>query len=374
MPDALLALLATAAIANRASNAARSNPVWLWAVAVAAILVHARGAPLLLLPVLALASNPATAKRRMQALQRPALWIAVVASALLVIPWLIFEHQTGRITPLGVVKAATAFPLHALHALGVVPFAMTVGGAFAVPYRREKRWCAVTALVLANWLLFSLAIVPWEDRYLMEALPACALLMTGAWRWLAERAQPLTGLPGGAILAAVASGTALACLGHPPVWPKPNANSEAVVRQVMAGPDAESTVYLIAGTAGPEGAFIAAVDLADRRGRHIVLRSSKVLMISDWSGFYYSPLFHGRQETAAYLAASPISVVVIETSPQRPDLQMLRDAVRETPSWTELAGAPGYRIYRRTFPLPPAPLTVRLDMRYTLGKYLEWTQ
>jgi hypothetical protein len=372
MPDAMLALLA--AVAVRLAWGTPGKQMWLWMVATAAILVHARGAPLLVLPLLAIARNGPSNTFRQRS-----LWIAI-AALLLVLPWLLFVRQTGDLSFASFVSAAAMFPMNMARALGVVPFAMTVLGAFVVPYREQKDWLGMTSIVLGTWLFFSFAIVPWDNRYLMLILPACILLMTGAWRWLALRVAPAVRLPSRVVVHILAIATAFNCLSRPPLWSKPNAGYEAAVRQVMNGPDAASTVYLIAGGPICEGAFVAGVDLADRPARHFVLRSSKVLSKSDWSGDGYQPLFQSPQEMAAFLAASPVSVVVIENSPaeqgraSRPDVEMLRTALGQTPSWLELPSAPQVRIYRRTLPLPLGPVTVRLDLRDTLHKYLEWTQ
>lgn len=364
MPDAVLALLACAALAIACN--AHGSPVWLWVVAISAVLVHFRGAPLLVLVFIAMMWNARTQELR-------GGWIVLLAVSLLAVLPLLFIHQTTRINVRNVTSAAAMFPVHMLRILGPIPFAMAVLGAWAVPYRKKQGWLGITALVLATWLFFSFAIVPWEDRYLMIALPACILLMTGAWQWLATRLAPLTGLAGDGLLAAVAVGTALTSFHHPLILRKPNADYQAAVRQVLDGPDGKSTVFLVAGNPNCEGAFIAGVDLADSPGRHLVLRSSKVLAKSDWTGRYYSLRFGSPEEVAGFLAGSHISVVVIEST-ARPDVEMLEAALRQTPSWLELPSSTRARIYRRTLPLPPGPITVRLDMQETLRRSIEWTQ
>jgi hypothetical protein len=366
MPDAVLALLAAAAIAVAAHP--RWSPQWLWVIAIAAVMVHFRGAPLLLLFFIAVVASVYLKTLR---LRFP--WMALLIMFLLVGVPLLLVRQTARLHVGNVANAAVMFPVHLLRTLGPVPFVMTVLGAWVVPYRKQQGWFGITGLVLGIWLFFSVAIVPWENRYLMIGLPACILLTAGAWQWMAARLRAITRLPGGWILGALAVGTALLCLRRPVIVRKPNANYEAAVRQVLDGPDGLETVYLVAGNSLCEGAFIAGVDLADRPGRHIVLRSSKTLANSDWSGRYFVPLFQSPEAIAAFLEGSHISLVVIDDT-ARSDVEMLHAALRQTPSWVELPSSSRASLYRRTTPLPPGPIKIRLDMRQSLKRDLEWTQ
>lgn len=366
MPDAVLALLAAAAI-TIACQPERS-PQWLWMVAIAAVMVHFRGAPLLLLFFIAMAWNLYLKKIR---LSHP--WIAMLVLSLLVVLPLLLVRQTARLHVRNVSYAVAMFPVHILRTLGPIPFIMIIVGACVVPYRKQPGWFGITGLLLGMWLFFSIAIVPWDSRYLVLGLPACILLMTGSWEWLATRLGNLTRLPSGGILAALAVGTALCCLRRPLILTKPNVNYEAAVRQVLDGPDSQGIVYLVAGNSSCEGAFIAGVDLDDRPGRHIVLRSSKTLAMSDWSGHHFLPKFANPEAIASFLDASHISLVVIDDT-ARSDVEMLQGALHLLTSWRELPSSSRVRIYRRTSPLPPGPIKVRLDMQQSLKRDLEWTQ
>ena len=208
----------------------------------------------------------------------------------------------------------------------------------------------------------------------MITVPACLLLTAAAWRWLAVTFSARTGLAEAPILAVLVAGTAISSLRPPLIVPKPATYSEAAVHFILAGPDSASVVYLVAGSASYEGSFIAAMDLAERPGRHIVLRSSKMLAKSDWSSTDYRLLLSAPPQVAGFLASSPISVIALDDQPGRPDVELLRSGLRLVPSWVEVPAPKGFHIYRRTPPLAPGPVTVRVDMRETLGKYLEWTQ
>ena len=87
---------------------------------------------------------------------------------------------------------------------------------------------------------------------------------------------------------------------------------------------------------------------------------------------YYRPLFKSSTDMVAYLNQSWISLVVIQEDCARPDAEMLRAAMIES-KWSQLPAPSGTLVYRRTTPLPPGQIRIRLDMRTKLGKYLEAT-
>ena len=343
-----------------------------WILALAAILLHARGAYLFILPWLAVALA-----RKTECFRDRGLWLGGALCFSLSIPWLLFVQQASRPTVASILTKAVTFPGHGFSELGFIPFhAMTLAGASVVPCRKQPYWAVVTAAVMATWVFFSFVIVPWSSRYFLSLLPACILLMGGAWEWLAARISSFAGSSPCLAVGVVAIFTAVPCvLRGLPLQHKADGDYETVVRRVMQGPDAKSTVYLIAGDARSEGAFVAAAALADDPGRHIVLRSSKILSKSDWSATYYWPLFSSPGQIGTFLEESPISLIILQDGPlTRPDLVMLDTALRESPSWIALPPSRQALLYRRAIPLPSGPITIRLDMLDSLKKYVEWTQ
>jgi len=372
MPDAFLGLLTGAAIIATGRMLRREPYAWtmFWAIAIASVSIHARGGPVLMVAWLAIAISGATAR-----LKDRGLWLGTALCTCLALPWLLFVHQATRVSLALIAAKIAAFPLHAAHAFGFLPAAMALLGVFVAPYRKEPFWVAVHGTVLANYIFFSVAIVPWADRYFVALLPACILLTSGAWHWLALQISARTGFSRAVVTGVLALCTTIPCVlrGFPLVH-SCNDEYEEAAKQVMAG-DAKNTVFLIAGDSICEGAFVSAVALLDDPGRHIVLRSTKVLAKTDWSMSYYELLFRTPQEVAAFLATSPVSFVILQGGlPAMPHVALLRDAVRQTPSWIELTPSPNVRIYRRTLPLPVGPVTIRLDMRDSLNRFVEWTQ
>ncbi len=373
LPDAFLALLTCAAAVSVAHILRRKNRAWsgFWMLAASAVLIHARGSSLLLLPWLAV-----VLAGRTECFRDRGLWVSGALCVAVGIPWLLFVHQAASPSFGSVVKNAAAFPGQVVQELGYFPSVLALLGALTVLRRTHVGRAAAVAAVLAGWVFFSFAIVPWNGRYFLALLPPCILLIGGGWQWLAARVSSLTSSSPRFAATALAVFTAAVCVFHGiPLRQKADNNYEAVVRRAMQGIDSNGIVYLIAGNPRSEGAFVAAADLADSPGRHIVLRSTKVLAKTDWSQSYYWPLFGSSGQIADYLEKSPISLVVLQNGTlYRPDLTMLKAALRDSPCWVELPPASHALLYRRTCPLPRGPITIRLDMGESLKKYVEWTQ
>ena len=160
------------------------------------------------------------------------------------------------------VSAATAFPIHAVQCLGPVLFATMVLGAVLAPYRKEPRWAFVTGVLLGTWALFSVAIVPWDDRYFLFAALACMILIAIAVRILADAVSKAFKWPPMVtvvFLAAIVTGASMARA--LPLSEKPAESYESFIAQILAGPDGSKPVYLVAGDERHEGGFIAAAAL-----------------------------------------------------------------------------------------------------------------
>lgn len=369
MPDALLALLFCAATAV-GGGALEGRPRWWIAygvLTVTAILVHGRGVVLILVPWIAilLAGKIGLFKHR-------ALWIPSVVALLLILTWMHFFRQTGRLSIAALVEAATAFPLQAFQCLGPVFFSLTVLGAITARYRAEPRWAFVTGVLLGTWGLFSIAIVPWDDRYLTPALPACVVLAACGLSFLARIAAALRLPPPVTVTALVMLAAAASLMRALPLMRKPDLAYESLVGEILKGPDGDKLVYLVAGDAIHEGDFIASLAMREPAAKHIVLRSTKAFAKTDWPQSVYEPFVQSTAAMAAFLKESWISLVIIQEGGVRPDLDMLRTTMPDS-GWLRVPAPAGTLVYRRTTPLPPGEITIRIDMRRKLGKYLTVT-
>jgi hypothetical protein len=132
-------------------------------------------------------------------------------------------------------------------------------------------------------------------------------------------------------------------------------------------------VTLIAAGALHEGAFVSEMALRDRHLDRIVLRGSKVLASSDWSGRHYRALF-SNPEIAGYLDVTRVETVLIEEASALPHVRQVLSSLNADPRWraSHLAEQPsGIVVFRRSVPLPPGDPLIRIDMYRGFGITIE---
>lgn len=368
MPDALLALLSIA-LMIACGNALEGKQRWwiaCWVLIVAAISVHLRGAALFPVPWIAM-----VLARRRELFKQRILWIATALTLCVAAPWLLFTHQAGSLRFASVLDAAVSFPTHAFWCLGPILFVLCVAGAILAPYRKQPRWAAVTGMLLGTWVFSSLAIVPWDDRYFVCALPASIVLATLGLRSLAIAANKILGGPlQVAVFVPTVLVAAVSVVQAFPLERKQNLAYEPLVARILASPEGIDPVYLIAGDALHEGDFIASVAFQDPAVDHIVVRSTKALAVTDWGMNSYRPRFQSSAEMAAALNKSWVSLVVIQQDCPRPDVRMLRSAMSEF-GWQPVPAQSNLLVFRRSAAFPAGKITVDVDMGWTLGKDIQ---
>lgn len=370
MPEAPLAFLFSAAmiIGGQAFEGRRKWWIPFWLLVMAAMSVNARSAALVPAPWIAmlLAGKKDLLKLR-------ALWAAAVLALLLSLPWLFFGHQIGRLRLMSLIVKAALFPVHAYLCLGPLLFSLVVLGALTAPYREQPRLAMVTGVLLGTWMISSLAMVPWDDRYFICAVPACMVLAALGMRKVAGVASRAFGWRLRASAIALATLVLVVALAYAlPLEKKPSAAYAPFAASILTGPDGNRAVYLIAGDADFEGAFVEDFALLDPAANHYILRASKELVLTNWSLSHYQPLFKDPAEMAAFLDQSWISLIVIQKDFERPDVQMLRTTMHEL-HWRQVSAPGGTLAYQRTTPLPQGKMRIRINMQNSLEKYIEAT-
>jgi hypothetical protein len=327
-----------------------------------AVGVHWRGAALALVPVVALFAG-----RFRWTKLRIAVLIAT-ATIMLTAPGL--TAQAGSFHIAAFPKNA-AFYIYRAGATMSWPIATLaiVGAVFVIrENENSRRLLAMTALVISAWTFHSVVNVVWEDRYLVTAAPAIAALCGAGFHVAREKFAAL-GKPSRIWIGAMAL---LICADL--VW-----TAVPLVRKPDLGyhrlGDIPKGITLIAGSALHEGAFVSEMALRDRQLDRIVLRGSKVLASSEWSGRHYQPLFSSPQAVSGYLDAARVEIALIEESSAQQHVRQLFNALDDDPSrWcvSRVYGQPpGVVIFRRIAALPPGDPVIRIDMRRSLGKTIE---
>ena len=367
MPDVLLGLMVFWAAVAYGGYLERGGRrlLALYALLVAmAVLTHGRGAVALFVPPVA----NLIARRRV-ALSAAAL-VAVFALAILVPPLM---HQADPFSALDSIDRGASFVGRLAQSLGW-PFAIfSAAGLFIVMREGRQRpgWASMAALVVGATLFHAVVTTPLENRYVLEAAPALAVLAALA------AAKLLDWMPAASPQRrAVAIATVLAAVGIVAVnIARPVSKPDTGYHRAVPYWTNSSVVYLVAGDARHEGAAIAEMALLDPGLRHVVLRASKSMAWSTWMGAWYRAEFPDAAAAAAWMDSAHIGVIAMQNLDQPPHMAQLAEAIRRGGAeWAETSGnaePAGVRVFRRTTPLPRQPFSIRVDMRDKFSKYLE---
>ena len=354
MSDLLLALLAFAAAISFGYYLARPTTpqaALFGVLSSAAILTKASAIFLVLLPVLAVPLS-----RKFNLVRRPDFWVPVPILAVLCGPWYALTHQlsTKGLLPGG---GDSFFPasLHYVSALvrvtgPVILAAALVGIVLIMLQAAQPAWCAIAALPVCVGLVLSLAPVKIEPRYCFTALPCLLLLAAYAFRDLLQRTESLVlhALVAVTVFASLLSaGTRVQPERAPGLAPALNCVDR------LAKPNA---VILVSSVNAPEVLIVA--DLAaletDRPGRTII-RSNKLLAVSDWNMTRYRLRYHKPEQVLEELERKSVDIVLVSapgvSDHPLPHHDLLVQTLEEFPGkWQVAYGGPEnpgsrYRVY-----------------------------
>lgn len=296
-------------------------------VSAGAVLIKGNGWLLLFVPLFHLILTG-----RWRILAAPAPWVAGLLAGAIVGPWYWltagisadgFNHAPG----LGYAWDALLYNLAALNAnLGPFGLAFALwGGVSGWRMRGEapERWNLLAgcgSLALSTLLIQSLVPADLDPRYVAPALaPLILLALAGASaliprpNFAAVLATLLIAAPGAIHLATRE--------------PKIDFRLDEAAAEVTAAPAA----WVIDGTSGAEGAFIAAMAVRDSKLRSYAIRSSRLLAESDFMGREYRLTISRPADILARLEHLGVEGVVVSRiggGPAFPHSKLLRDALR----------------------------------------------
>ncbi len=185
-----------------------------------------------------------------------------------------------------------------------------------VPYRKggaNGEWSVVGAFLLSVWAFHFIVPAGLDSRHLITAVPALLLfLAAGIFSLIDKLPQRLTHGQKRIILSlSVLLVFALETFSIPgKAWD----GFSDVAQRLLRTPDYNHSVILISSDPRGEGMFISEVAMREKRPGHIVLRASKVLAKSWWSGKDYKVIYSTPKQIMAYLEKLPVGVVVVDQS------------------------------------------------------------
>lgn len=317
-PDLLLALMVFWAAVNCGDYmrfGTRRNRNLFLAFFVAALLVHGRGGALILLPFILLPLRPKVTKWK---------WITAGAVVLLLLMLPPYLHQAPPNNIAAFPSRAkdfilstaflTGWPWKSLAVDGVALVAawpIAILAAFGLPlvFRRgseQQFWAAMAGLFVCSLVFYVLVPVPLEYRFLLSAMQVVAVLAGGAVDVLLQRNLPYRRPLRLAFCGGVVAWTIFAAA-H--VEHKIDLGYRRLVANCLfCGND----VVLIAGDEKNEGALIVAASLSDPYRAHTVLRASKFLAVSGWTGWNRHPIYASASQVLHSLDQANVSVILVQ--------------------------------------------------------------
>jgi len=262
------------------------------------------------------------------------------------------------------------------------------------PFREkgvESRWAAAAAWILSVWAFHCVVPSGLDGRYLLPAVPALLMFLAAGFAWVAHR-LPLSRIPTPAKVQVLAVVAALVFVIENfvtvtfPVPMQVNYGFTGAVQAILSKPEFRNSVLLISTDSVGEGIFIAEMAQRERRPGHFILRSSKVLAKSAWSGGGYRLLYRTTEEVMRYLDEVPVGIVVVgdwlyqSKFESRQHYDQLNEVIKSHPQHWELLGsyprrfaqaAGEIKLYRRIDHENRPVNRIRVDMSFTLDETLE---
>ena len=357
-PDVLLTLMVFWAAIHCAEwmrFGLRRNRNLFLAFAIAAMLVHGRGGVLVLLPFILLPLRPKVARWQW-------LLAAVVAAVVIVVPPLLHQAPPNSLAAVPTrvrdfllsTSFLTGWPWKSYALDGVSfaagwPWAILAACGLPLVFRKgpqQQFWAAMAGIVLCHLCFYLLVAVPLEYRFLLSTMQAVAVLAGGGVEVLLRANLPHRKPLRLALCAAAVGWMVFACA-H--VEAKPDLKYGQMVATCLL---CSNDPVLIAGDERSEGALIVESSLVDPRREHTVLRASKLLAISGWTGWNRRRIYASSAEVLHSLDEAHVSLVILQTSCTFPQVVQLRSALAQDPADWQFVHKPaqvdGTEIYVKT--------------------------
>lgn len=235
--------------------------------------------------------------------------------------------------------------------------------------KAKDRWPPLLAIFPGVLLLHGLVHVGWERHYAVTLLPIGAGLFAVGWKVLSHSVP--AGTRRAHVMAAmlVLFGCSLIANNLKQVWHKPDFGYHRWVHEGSFAAN-QGRLSLICGGATQEGALIAEIALRDPHLNYFILRGSKVLANSTWSGTNYRLRFGDSLGVAQYLNQTRIESVILLSGDGHAHGAQLLAAVNGDPAhWEKRSQGlpPGTLYFHRLGEPPPGGLDIRIHVQNLFG-------
>ena len=285
--------------------------------------------------------------------------------------------------------ATVSWPLIAVAFLGVIRVLSIGRGTETNHQRSYNTGLAAIALTMATIIFLAAAPFHSAPRYLLPALIGLLILYAHGVEAISDLLQKtFRGMAAAQRIIPIAMcGLCIAAIASAPGADKSTKHIYADASASISNPSAGRVILISShsggGGANGEGAFIVERLLGDRERTEFVLRASKVLSQSSWSGQDYHLIFSTPEEVRDFLHSAPVHLIVLDEFIQdrsipSPHHQMLKTVLTNSPEQFPLAfnssagvsqrEGSSIHIYRNLAVRSGSVTDLEIDMKRSLGR------
>ncbi len=224
-----------------------------------------------------------------------------------------------------------------------VCFAGGVWSKFLEPIWRRRLdpfWSVMAAYILSVWVFHGVVPTSIEPRKVFAAAPAMLLFAGAGVDWLVSLLPRRIPIRYRQILVPAAVAAAFAAV----TFEIPRGYCPGFVRAVnflLAKPELADAGFFVSSNTDGEGRLIAEVASREIVPKHILIRSSKALVRTNWQLTQYELHCHTPQEVRELLNRLSVALVVLHNEPMRdketrPHHQLLRAMLQDSPDWQRI--------------------------------------
>jgi hypothetical protein len=348
MPLALISLIAVLALVRLLERDTWTDAVCFGVAGGAAIMTKGNAWALLLVPPVAL-----LLLGDVRRIFRARMLLAIAVIAVTCGPWTIW---TLPMTKDGWIGDTFSWPFFftAMPQLGRFLYE-TIGLAFSVCFLAglwtkflapvwhrnvEPFWAVMASYILSVWVFHGIVPTSIEPRKVLTAAPALLLFSGAGVDWLVDVLPRRIPLLQRQILGTAGVAIAFAAM----TFEIPRGYCSGFVRTVdflLAKPELSQVGFFVSSNTDGEGRLIAEIASREISARHVVIRSSKALVKTNWLLTEYRLKCTTPQQVNDLLNRFKVAIVVLHNEPMRdnethPHHRLVLDLLKDHPDWQRI--------------------------------------
>ena len=346
VPLMLFTFLAVLAFDRWLARDTWANAGWFGLLAGVTILIKGNGWALLLVPAIAM-----LLLRDVRRLISPRMFLAAAIVATACVPFTLWsmhmvrdgwdsESWNWQFT----VKAVPQISRFMIETVGIVLALCLLAGLWVkviVPFRNKRLegfWAVMAAYVVSVWAFHVMVPTSLEPRKVLMAAPALLLFAGAGLDWTAGALPSRLGLRKRQILVAATVSLGFFLM----TFEVPRGYCPGFVRAVqflLQKPELKDVGFFVSSNTDGEGRFIAELASREIWPRHILIRSSKALVKTNWLMSQYHLRCSTPAEVSDLLNHIGVAIVVLHNEPQQAATihhQLLSTMLNESPDWQRI--------------------------------------